>query len=726
MRFLKISSLAIAFMLIFGAEVRAVKVTRNNLEIVTGSGERIATVLHGGREGNVITTVDGCALARDADGRWCYAFFDSSGRRYSSGIEAGDPDAPESVIRESRNIPWGAVRRRSAALHPSPGRYSFAQERNLIQRILDRHPATKGVTPAVKHGLIILAEFADVPFTHTREEFDAIINGSSSSTAAQYFNDQFGNLLEFRFTVSDIVPLPKKVAYYGGNNKDNEDTNPREMIRDACIAADPGLDFSLFDDDDDGYIDNVFVIFSGKGEEDDYVNNADCIWSHAWDLRSDPPVETEPLDGKMPGRYACAPELSLSRSTLKYRMASIGTFCHEYTHTFGLPDFYDTDYADSGGEAEALWGSLALMDSGNQNNEGRTPPFLNALERHELGIGNPMPLTTGSLLLEPVHLHGSYYLMETDTPGEFYIFECRKETLWDRYIGGSGLLIYHIDQSRRYCGDSDKYGTTLTALERWDIYNQVNCRPDHQCADLVEAFSGAGSVEQVFFPYLKYDAYTRETDPPFIFWSGKGSSLVLTSIRKEGDGIRLSVAAVGDDTPPDAVIVAKDVHQDAAIIQWKSSDASYRGPSIIRWGPSGKEMQEVEAEAYGQGKYSYTIEGLSPTTAYTVETVFRKDGVDGKSAVDHFTTKSRYSDYPFIYLSNTMKNADGTLSKGMLLPLRVYNCPEGGQVSWYLDGKPVQVSPDGYYHVEKAGVLKAVTTLPDGGKDIVERKIILR
>jgi hypothetical protein len=258
------------------------------------------------------------------------------------------------------------------------------------------------------------------------------------------------------------------------------------------------------------------------------------------------------------------------------------------------------------------------------------------------------------------------------------------------------------------------------------VYNEVNCRPDHQCADLVEAFPAAETPAQVFFPYLQYNSFTRESDPPFIFWNGKGTSLILTSIRKDGNNIRFTVAEVGDGTPPGAVTLAKDVHQDAAIIQWKASDTSYKGPSVIRWGPSGKEMQEAEVQPYGQGRYTYTIEGLSAKTAYSVELLFRNEGVDGKVTEEHFTTKSIYGSQPCIYINNSMKNSDGSFYDGAMLPLRIYNCPEAESVRWFFDGRHVTTGEDGYYHITRSGLLKAEITLSDGSKEIITRKLELK
>ena len=69
---------------------------------------------------------------------------------------------------------------------------------------------------------------------------------------------------------------------------------------------------------------------------------------------------------------------------------------------------YDTDLEGSGGKSEALWKTTALMDGGNYNNDGRTPPYYNAIDRDMLGIGKPEELKEGKYKLEPVNVNGRF------------------------------------------------------------------------------------------------------------------------------------------------------------------------------------------------------------------------------------------------------------------------------------------------------------------------------
>ena len=173
-------------------------------------------------------------------------------------------------------------------------------------------------------------------------------------------------------------------------------------------------------------------------------------------------------------------------------------------------------------------------------------PYYNAVERMELGIAEPLPLSPGSYALEPVRENNRFYIIETDEEQEYYLLECRDNEGWDAEIGGTGLLIYHIDQSRRPAGLSDTYKKVFSAEQRW-IYNEVNCRPDRQCADLVEADPAAepdsygSQVKRVFWPQQGRAEFSAMTDPAFVFWSGTESTLSLTQIRKQGNSVLFTV-----------------------------------------------------------------------------------------------------------------------------------------------------------------------------------------
>lgn len=677
------------------------------------------------------TTLNGCAIIQDPDGWWSYAAYGEDGRKYSSGVHVGD-NAPYAIYSRSRDIPYRKLSelasRRRAAICGEPYLLSAVEPLPLVRSDADPQQ------PVVKHGIVILAEFADLSFKYEREDFVNLLTGNdytrdgATGCAKKYFDDQFGDKVEFLFDVSNIVTLPRELAWYGANwtdsNGTESDKNPTQMVIDACNLADPEVDFSLYDDDGDGQVDNVFVFFAG-GDEAEGAGD-DCIWSHFWYVKDGAGRNLE-LDGKVINRYACTAELSRRQEPdgeIVQTLAGIGTFCHEYSHTFGLADMYDTDYGGSGGESEALWGSTSLMDGGNQNNSGNTPPFFNAIEREMLGISVPEVIAAdGTYSLDPIHRSGKCYRIDTDIEGEYFLLECRQADSWDTFIGGSGLLVYHVDKTDRDAGFSEGYDRNLTALSRWKTYNEVNCRPDHQCADLVEALPDASNVRNVFFPVA--DRNALEADD-MVYWSGEKGSMSITGIRRDGDRIIFNVVGFSEDTtPPDPVKIGSVKFQDSAIITFES-DRAFDGEAVVSWGKSGRESDTLRLKPYEQSKYALVLDDLEPRTSYTVTFSFVIDGVSGKEGSASFMTASYSGGYPYIYMKNVLRNPDGSFPAGSRLPLKVYNAVGAADIEWSLDGKVIRTGADGYYELLSGGLLKVVVSWEDGSRDVILKELTVR
>ena len=697
-------------------------------------GTIIQASLSGDEHGHLMTTPDGCALVQDAEGWWCYARYDYYGHRVNTGEHAGDPDTPGEVIAASRSIPYDLLhRQREARLREI--RPLRAREQALTR---------SGGGERIRHGLIILAQFQDLSFKYGKEDFERIINGTGAGTALTYFKDQWKDFYTFRFDITDIITLPHEYAYYGANDDDDQDKGGAQMIVDACMAIGPEIDFSAYDNNGDGAVDNVFVFYAGPNESEGAGDN--YVWPHMWYVRSGAGI-TYRRDGVLIDNYACTSELRLDDNLAEYTtLASIGTFCHEYTHTFGIMDLYDTDDEGSGGYAEALWNSIDLMDAGNHNDSGRTPPNYSAVERWYFGMSAGQPLTEGTHTLRPVQENGDFLYLETDHEDEIYLIECRQATGWDTYIGGNGLLVYHIDLSNRPAGESSSAGKEVTALNRWEM-NEANARPDHQCIDLIEPDPAAREQFQnamkarnypaiqalashAFWPWSDVDILTCETDPAFRFWSGEASPIGLASIRRNKDG-SVTFTAFNDleEKAPAVKINNQAVFQDATIIQWSSLDPAFTGNSTIRFGHAdAASLTEVEVPPYEPGKFAYVIEGLTPSTPYKVQILCRRGNIPGPvNGNASFTTKSdkKAGSYPYIYLKDVERGSGGSFASGAPLSLRVYNAPDADGVRWYFDGKAITPGADGYYHLTRSGVLKAVISFPDG-TDVITKQIIVK
>jgi len=673
----------------------------------------------------IFTDANGHAITKDDQGYYCYAYYTNDGTKKNSGVRVG-AKASSSVLAASMSIPYSqlagfAKERRAELASVESSRPNIMKRLRSMYAISPSSTDSKASSTVIKkHCIIILAQFADLKFKYTKQNFIDLTTKSGYSynggtgSVLDYFNDQFKGSYSFSFDVSDIVTVSKGYKYYGQNDSKGNDMHAAELVEEACKLA-TSVDFSKFDDDNDGSVDNVFVIVPG----DDEASGAgdDYIWPHQWYL-SEAGINLT-LNGKKIDNYAISSELSGSRLT------PIGTFCHEYSHTLGLMDMYDTDYESSGGEDNAL-GYTSIMCAGSYNNDGNTPPNYDAVDRDMLGIGSPTSLSSGSFTLEPVHLNGKYFIMQTGVTGEYYLFECRSNSGWDKYLGGKGMLIYHIDKSNVNTGWSDTYSKNMTAAERWE-YNEVNCRPDHQCADLIEAIKGTKVTSQMFFPYSSHNSYTPSTTPAFTFWNGNKSLYSITNIALSGDNVSFSVSTQTDE-PPKVAFDRSEIYQDAVILLWKADRMDYTDKAYVSYGPTGGKQTSAEISPYSGSDYALTLDGLTPGSSYTATINFKLGEISGESYRTSFTTSSYSSgSYPYIFFNSRIaRNPDGSFPSGTLLPLRVRNAVGAESVVWYLGKDVIKTAVNGYYTLLKSGVLKAVITYKDGSVDEISKSVTVK
>ncbi|MCQ2136138.1 MAG: M6 family metalloprotease domain-containing protein [Bacteroidales bacterium] len=705
------------------------------MTITQPDGTSFQARLVGDEFSHVMLTTSGNAVIQGEDGFYYYAVFEPDGSRKATSTKVGSV-APSSVLSASADVPYDLLR---AHVKEIKSGVSLPEE-SIFKRIEQfKGPRTKGETRQ-KHGLVILVQFASGAdsykgkFRYTRDNFAKMLTQSGYNVngavgcAKEYFDAQFNGSYEFIFDVTDIVTVSKDRKDYGGNDYSGSDIAPELMIEEACRLVDDKVDFSKYDDDGDGEVDNVFVFYAG-GDEAEGVGD-DYIWAHAWYIK-DGAGKTLVLDGKVINRYACASELITFNAGKTFSMAPIGTFCHEYSHTFGLPDLYDTDYDGSSGTSDATWGSLTLMDSGNNNGNGNIPPYYSAIEREYLGIAQAQALPSGNARLEAIHKNNEFYRMESDKDGEYFLFECREKTGWDSAIGGEGLLVYHIDMSDNDAGRSETYRIGLSAAKRW-VYNEVNSYPAHQCVDIIECnpnatgtaatrhFRGNYVVEDIFFPYKSYNSITD-----IAFWSGKKADISITGISYENGTVQMSIIGSAV-TPPKVKDLSISKFQDGAIINFNSS-FSYDGEATVSYGPTGKQAKTIKLHPYKVSSYAIAIDGLSPSTPYTVTVNFTLDSIQGESETKSFMTDSFHEGfYPHIHLKGIQKNNDGTYPSGSAFPLRIYDATDIDGIMWYYNEQPAKVDPDCWFRPAASGELKAEIFHTNGSKEIIVKQIKIR
>lgn len=349
------------------------------------------------------------------------------------------------------------------------GAYSICPElASKPKRLLIKNFPTIG-SP---RSLVLLVEFSDVQFTsvgnpkdfYTRmlnEEGFTHSNGAEGSVLDFYKASSMGQFTP-QFDVVGPIKLPNTRKYYGGDSP-LQDNNVAEVIVEACKMADSEVDFSMYDTDGDGVVDNVYYFYAGGGQADN-TTLKEAIWPHSSNLTS--PIM---LDGKQIVSYACSNELRYTEDG-SLATAGIGTFVHEFGHVLGLVDHYDSFY--SGFVFHP--GSWDTMATGSYNNNGNTPPLFTAFERSELGWLALTELEVGtdsvSRLPELTQSNFAYRISVPGKPSEYYVLENRQQQGWDRFLPGHGMLMWHIDVD--------------TAEWKGNTANTIG---NHQLIDIVEA-----------------------------------------------------------------------------------------------------------------------------------------------------------------------------------------------------------------------------------------------
>lgn len=326
---------------------------------------------------------------------------------------------------------------------------------------LYRQPSMK-VTPGQPHapyagekrGIIILVQFQDKSFRpeHDVDLYDQIANADNFTnemgfrgSVKDYFRDQSYGKFVIDFDVVGPVTMPENYDFYGSNRTGStfNAMNVGQMVKDACVAVDSEVDFTDYDWDGDGEVDQVFILYAGRGEASGGDENT--IWPHEWNLESAMATihglgERLPVDGVYVNTYACSCELATDT-----RIDGIGTICHEFSHCLGLPDMYDTsEYGNNYGMN--MWD---LMDQGSYNGDSFIPAAYTSFERWYAGWIEPEELSANQQIDNMPGINegsGKAYVIYNDGDrNEYFLLENRQLTGWDAAIPNSGLLITHVN-----------------------------------------------------------------------------------------------------------------------------------------------------------------------------------------------------------------------------------------------------------------------------------------
>ncbi len=512
----QVLSLALAAGLCGSLTLNAVPAKRGLRDIAQPDGTTVKAELFGDEYFHYFLSEDGLPLVQEQDGSMRYVRLDKDGKLVYSTMQAENAPRRSAAGRAfTEGVDAEAVIDALYRRASGEGRMKTVAQ-NGMGLFTGNFPRT-GDIPA----LVFLVEYKDVKFTHPNpaQYFGDMINKEGFSeyggtgSANEYFIQQSGGKFRPKFDVYGPVTLPEKRSYYGGNDLRGNDNAPEDMLVHAAQLLDDEVDFSKYDLDNDGKVDNVFIFYAGQGEAS--YGSAETVWPHSWELSV--AGKAFKLDGKTIDRYACTNEWEQSRPD------GVGTFIHEFSHVMGLPDLYHT--INSG--AAYTPGEWSVMDYGPYNNDGCTPPNYSVYERNAMGWLEPELLDGPSgITLEEIGSSNRGCIIQTEKETEFFLLENRQQTGWDAYIPGHGMLIWHID-------------FVQSVFDR----NVVNNSQSHQYVDIVEAggvanSSNASTMASYSWPGTRNKtAFTSTTTPALKSWAGKAIDMPITDISESADGI---------------------------------------------------------------------------------------------------------------------------------------------------------------------------------------------
>ncbi len=433
--------------------------------------------------------------------------------------------------------------------------------------------------------MIVLVDFPDIPFVtpDVKKEFDEMLNlpgfdrREHIGSAADYFRAQSLGKFSPQFDVYGPIRADKPATYYGENDQNGDDMRAYELAIELCRKLDSQVDFTEYDLDGDGMIDNIYFFYAGYGENF-AGNKAAWIWPHAEHISSlGIPEDMRTFDGKLLNSYGCCAELYGSTGQ---DVAAIGTFCHEFGHILGLPDTYDVNYSvDGSGNHPDRWD---IMASGSYlpetRNCGAVPAGYTALERWLLGWADPVEITRPqSVELEAIHEAGKSVKIPTAHPDEFFLLENRQQTrsTYDRFIPSHGLLVWHIDRrpDATFNVTVGNQNMNISPAMAWELdYNAVNSNANHQCLEIEKASGNDGSKSSLDTPFpgrqLKTE-FTDYTEPSMKNWDNRPTARPVTNIKELAGKITFDYMGGSDNKVAVNTKSATEVTADGFTANWE-------------------------------------------------------------------------------------------------------------------------------------------------------------
>lgn len=500
---MKIRILLIATMAITALTASAVPAKRVTKKVQQADGTILELTLRGDEHFSFYTDKDGTPFLLDATGKARQITMQKAKQAWT----------------EQKQARLAKVRRKT------PGKQSRKLAPNEVGK-------PKSSTTGNHRGLVILMQFPDVPFSTAdpKATFQRFFNETGysdfgmSGSVKDYFLKQSYNQLNIDFDVVGPYTTKNNMEYYGKPYTDEQgyshnDRHPALMVAEGVDAASEEVDFSNYDWDKDGEVDQVFVVYAGYAQAQGADENT--IWPHEYSLAGESATRT--YNNCTIDTYGCASELSGDGVHDIGILDGIGTACHEFSHCMGLPDMYDTTDMAFG------MGDWDVMCSGNYNNNSRTPAGYTSYERMFSGWLQPTEINTMTRIngMKPLaNNQEAYILYNEKNKDEYYLLENRQPVEFDSALPGHGLLVLHVDYNEG----------------AWNT-NSVNVEASHQRMTIIPADNKDSYPTEAGDPFpgtSGVTSLTNYTTPAAIVYTGQFMNKPIDNITEDNENKTVS------------------------------------------------------------------------------------------------------------------------------------------------------------------------------------------
>lgn len=427
----------------------------------------------------------------------------------------------------------------------------FAREQGVLQ------------SDGIEYVLALKIDFADMPGRREGAAFDKYLFASEGISLKTYYRENsYGQMDIQPGPIGGVFPrgntwirAKKPMTYYGEGVRILE--RYRELVREACEAADAIVDFSQYDRDNNGIVDHVFLIHSGNDQASSGIMEdiASLLIPTVNAVHDGVRVNTAAIVAEEPD----------------FEHPHLGIYFHEFFHDFGAPDVYNFDFTDA---RDHKWGLMSqfgpyqgpeALGVGNGLQPSHIMGYLKwdfdaRPQNGRLGWIQPVQIAQNQQIDVPsfelgpktdklfkIDIHSSTTPVHGKV-AEFFLIEHRNKTsgaTFDTYLPESGILIWHIDETNPYPS-----GTFDASQQIWledpsdpehlGVYRQ----DDVELIDIGTVTDGAA-----YSANDQQTAFTPGTVPNSNANDGTVTGISITNIGPEGPIIPILVS-FGDTYEP--------------------------------------------------------------------------------------------------------------------------------------------------------------------------------